>query len=86
MKQFRKGSSKGSRLSQSTASNLSSSGAGSHGSARSGAAGSIAFTSSSGGIGRNRNLVMETNMAFSDGDGGATKRSHGTGFFAFSQV
>ena len=86
LKRFSRGSSKGSRLSHSTGSNVSSSGADSQGSSRSGPAGSIAFTSSSGGIGRNRNPMMETNMAFSDSDGGNTKRSHGTGFFAFSQV
>lgn len=73
--------------SHSTGSTISSSGADSRGSARSGGMGSIAFTGSSGARSRHRNLLMETNMAFEHGsDGARTKRSHGTGFFAFSQV
>ena len=88
MKRISKGWKRGGS-SQGTGSTISSSGADSRGSVRSGAMGSIAFTggSSSGGRGRNKNLLMETNMAFEHGnDGGRTKRSHGTGFFAFSQV
>ena len=72
--------------SQGTDSTVTSSGADSRASARSGGMASIAFTSSSGGRSRHQNLLMETNMAFEGSDGGRTKRSHGTGFFAFSQV
>ena len=73
--------------SQGTASTVTSSGADSRGSARSGGMASIAFTGSSGGRSRHHNLLMETNMAFENGsEGGRTKRSHGAGFFAFSQV
>ena len=86
MKRISKGWKRGSS-SQGSGSTISSSGADSRGSTRSGAMGSIAFTGSSGGRSRNNNLLMETNMAFENGsDGGRTKRSHGTGFFAFSQV
>lgn len=86
MKRISKGWKRGSS-SHGTGSTISSSGADSRGSARSGAMGSIAFTGSSGSRGKNKNLLMETNMAFEHGsDGGRTKRSHGTGFFAFSQV
>lgn len=86
MKRISKGWRRGSS-SQGTASTVTSSGADSRGSARSGGMASIAFTSSSGGRSRHHNLLMETNMAFENGsDGGRTKRSHGTGFFAFSQV
>ena len=86
MKRISKGWKRGSS-SQGSGSTISSSGADSRGSARSGGMGSIAFTGSSGSRSRNRNLLMETNMAFEHGsDGGHTKRSHGAGFFAFSQV
>ncbi len=86
MKRISKGWRRGSS-SQGTASTVTSSGADSRGSARSGGMASIAFTGSSGGRSRHHNLLMETNMAFENGsDGGRTKRSHGTGFFAFSQV
>lgn len=86
MKRISKGWKRGGS-SQGTGSTISSSGADSRGSVRSGAMGSIAFTGSSGSRNRNKNLLMETNMAFEHGsDGGRTKRSHGTGFFAFSQV
>ncbi|DBA94822.1 TPA: A disintegrin and metalloproteinase with thrombospondin motifs [Trebouxia sp. C0004] len=86
MKLISKGWRRGSS-SQGTASTVTSSGGDSHGSARSGGMASIAFTGSSGGRSRHHNLLMETNMAFENGsDGGRTKRSHGTGFFAFSQA
>ncbi len=87
MKRISKGWRRGGS-SQGTASTVTSSGADSRGSARSGGMASIAFTGSSGGrSSRHKNLLMETNMAFEDGsEGGRTKRSHGTGFFAFSQV
>ncbi len=86
MKRISKGWRRGSS-SQGTASTVTSSGADSRGSARSGGMASIAFTGSSGGRSRHHNLLMETNMAFENGsDGGRTKRSHGAGFFAFSQV
>lgn len=89
MKRISKGWKRGGSSQGSQGSTISSSGADSRGSARSGGVGSIAFTGSSGGrSSRHRNLLMETNMAFEQGSdaGGRTKRSHGTGFFAFSQV
>ncbi|KAA6429297.1 MAG: type 1 repeat-containing [Trebouxia sp. A1-2] len=86
MKRISKGWRRGSS-SRGTASTVTSSGGDSRGSARSGGMASIAFTGSSGGRSRHHNLLMETNMAFENGsDGGRTKRSHGTGFFAFSQA
>ncbi|KAL3160933.1 disintegrin and metalloproteinase with thrombospondin motifs [Trebouxia sp. C0009 RCD-2024] len=89
MKRISKGWKRGGSSQGSQGSTISSSGADSRGSARSGGVGSIAFTGSSGGrSSRHRNLLMETNMAFEQGSdaGGRTKRSHGTGFFAFSQA
>ena len=85
MKKISKGWRRGGS-SRGSSSTVTSSGADSRGSTRSSGRTSIAFTSSSGGRSK-QDMLMETNMAFEDGSEGArTKRSHGTGFFAFSQV